>query len=31
VDLPAEEDGAEPELEQVSADVGGQPQTEEQG
>lgn len=30
-DLPAEDGGAEPELEQVSADVGGQPQTEEQG
>ncbi len=26
-----EDQGAEPELEQVSADVGGQPQTEEQG
>jgi large subunit ribosomal protein L19 len=30
-DLAAEEEGAEAELEQVSADVGGQPQTEEQG
>jgi large subunit ribosomal protein L19 len=28
---PAEVEAAEPELEQVSADVGGQPQTEEQG
>jgi large subunit ribosomal protein L19 len=30
-DLVAEEGGAEPELEHVSADIGGQPQTEEQG
>jgi len=30
-ELGAEDQGAEPELEQVSADVGGQPQTEEQG
>ncbi len=30
-DLQTEEQGTEPELEQVSADVGGQPQTEEQG
>jgi large subunit ribosomal protein L19 len=30
-ELRVEDQGAEPELEQVSADVGGQPQTEEQG
>jgi len=30
-ELRAEDQGAEPDLEQVSADVGGQPQTEEQG
>jgi hypothetical protein len=30
-ELRAEAEDAEPELEQVSADVGGQPQTEEQG